>query len=134
MMESRSTPSMNNWLEGCQFTPSAEVAEVFRQIACSDPAFRVRGTRERILLHYQTGPELRPVKDKVGGWNQELSHWYISKMIADETNQILRKSLFKWRVEATHHWQLSDRAGLHAQEFRRVITALTAQKSPGGRT
>ena len=131
MMESRST---NNLLEGCQFTPPAEVAEVFRQIACSDPAFRVRCTKERIQLWCQTGAKLRRYKDKVGGWNQTREHWYISRMIADETNQILQKSLFKWRVEATHHWQLSNRAGLHAQEFRRVVTALTAQKSKGGRT
>ena len=131
MMESR---SMNNLLEGCQFTPPAEVAEVFRQIARSAPAYHVRGTQERILLHYQTGAELRPVKDKVGGWNQELRHWYISKMIADETNQILQQSLFKWRVEATHHWQLSDPAALHAQEFRRVVAALTAGNNTGDMT
>ena len=71
MMEGR---SMNNLLEGCQFTPPAEVAEVFHQIARSDPAFHVCGSRERIQLRYQTGAELRPLKDKVGGWNQERGH------------------------------------------------------------
>ena len=130
MMKSR---SVNDLLEGCQFTPPAVVAEVFRQIAYSDSAFHVCGSRERIQLWHQTGPELRRIKDKVGGWNQTRRHWYISMMIADETNQILQQSLFEWRVEATHHWQLSDPEALHAQEFRRVVTALTAQKSTGGR-
>ena len=131
MMEDR---SMSNLLEGCQFTPPAEVAEVFHQIDRSDPAFHVRGTQERILLHYQSGAELRPIKDKVGGWNQEREHWYISKMIADETNQILQQSLFKWKVEATHHWQLWDPAAVHAQEFQRVVVELTAGNSTGGMT
>ena len=53
-------------------------------------------------------------------------------MIADETNQILQESLFEWKVEATHHWQLSDPAALHAQEFRWVVVELTAGNSTGG--
>ena len=44
--------SMNNWLEGCQFTPPDEVAEVFHQIEGSDLAFAVCGSRERIQLWY----------------------------------------------------------------------------------
>ena len=111
-------------LEDCEFTPAEEVVNVFQGLKRLDSAFRVSGSKERVQLHYQTGTELRPVKDKVGGWNQTRGHWYISKMIADETNPILRQSLFEWKTEATHHWQLTGSSAREAQEFTRVVEEL----------
>lgn len=62
---------------------------------------------------------------KVGGWDDRLQCWYISKILARDHEELVRTNGFQWRDNNNGHqwWRLS---GPHnAGTFQKVVEALT---------
>ena len=73
--------------------------------------------------HCKTHVQLFLRGQKVGGWNRQENHWYVSQQIANETHPLPPKHSICWMEQATPpHWRLKGEDG--ADDFRRVVEEL----------
>lgn len=73
--------------------------------------------------HCKTHVQLKLQGRKVGGWNRQQGHWYVSQQIADATHPAPPKHGFCWMERAIPpHWRLKGGDG--ADAFRRVVGEL----------
>ena len=63
--------------------------------------------------------------DKLGGWNTKDEHWYVSKVIARDHEELVRRYGFRWMTKSGRHcwWQLDGSE--QAETFQAVVEALT---------
>ena len=63
---------------------------------------------------------------KVGGWNRQLRHWYVSQQIANESHPLPPKHGFCWKGNDTPpHWRLEGKDGEGTHEFNALVGKLT---------
>ena len=90
--------------------------------AASTAGFRVKEGREQVMLSSGDGT-------KVGGWNKNRKHWYVSRIIATGHEALMRRHRFKFKDRsADDHgwWQI--RGADNAVAFRSVCEALTGER------
>ena len=90
--------------------------------AASRAGFRVKEGKEQVMLFSGDGT-------KVGGWNKNLEHWYVSRIIAAGHEAFMRQHRFKFkdRTADDHRWW-QIRGADNAGKFRSVCEALTGER------
>lgn len=66
---------------------------------------------------------------KLGGWNTNNEHWYVSKVIAQGRSELLESHGFLWKEKPGHQWWQIDGVG-RVSEFRAVVAQLTGVPIP----
>ena len=79
--------------------------------------FRIEKGAQQIMLFSRENK-------KVGGWNTRDGHWYVSKLVAQGREDLLRDHGFEWMEKSGHQWWQRNRAA-NACAFANVVTALT---------
>ena len=90
--------------------------------AASRAGFRVREGKQQVMLFSGAGA-------KIGGWNKVNAHWYVSAVIAEGREALMRRHGFGLKGStANRHrwWQLDGADG--ADGFRRVCESLTGDR------
>ena len=91
--------------------------KVFR--AAEAAGFTVRPSRQQVMLYRQGR--------KVGGWNTRNAHWYVSKVIARNRDELLREHGFRWKEKRDHAWWQLD--GIeNPRAFVAVVARLTGTR------
>ena len=66
---------------------------------------------------------------KLGGWNTQKEHWYVSKRIAQNSGDLLERHGFRWMEKPGHEWWQIDGVG-KVSAFRAVAAKLTGAPIP----
>ena len=88
----------------------------------SRAGFRVREGKQQVMLFSSAGV-------KLGGWNKVSEHWYVSVVVAEGREALLRQLGFEFKdrtADKHRWWQLGGADG--ADRFRRVCEALTGDR------
>lgn len=100
-----------------------------REFAASakDAGYVVKLGSRRLMLRLQ--------REKVGGWDAAKKHWYVSKIIAQGSHDLLESHGFHWKEKpgrkgkSGHQWWQFD--GVEGvSEFRAVVAQLTGVPIP----
>ena len=86
--------------------------------AAEAAGYEVRRGRQQIMLRHDGR--------KVGGWNTRDHHWYVSKVIARDKDELVEGHGFRWmtKSDGRHCWWQLDGVD-NATEFQAVTEALT---------
>ena len=91
--------------------------KVFR--AAEAAGFTVKRGRQQIMLYRE--------RRKIGVWNTKDAHWYVSKVMARNRDDLLLRHGFGWRENGDHAWwQLDGIENGHA--FVAVVQGLTGTR------
>lgn len=66
---------------------------------------------------------------KLGGWNTQKEHWYVSKIEAQGNGGLLERHGFRWMEKPGHQWWQIDGVG-EVSAFRAVVAELTGVAIP----
>ena len=79
--------------------------------------YEIRRGRQQIMLRHD--------ERKVGGWNTRDRHWYVSKVIARDSDELMERHGFRWmtKSDGQHCWWQLDGAD-NAGAFQAVAEAL----------
>lgn len=94
--------------------------------AASRAGFRVREGKQQVMLFSSAGA-------KIGGWNKVHAHWYVSAVIAEGREALMRRHGFGFKDRSVNRhcwWQLDGADG--ADGFRRVCESLTGDRMGAG--
>ena len=85
--------------------------------AAEAAGYEVRPGRQQVMLRHDGR--------KVGGWNTKHDHWYVSRVIAGDHEDLMERNGFRWMTKTGGHcwWQLDGEDD--ADSFRNVVEALT---------
>ena len=87
---------------------------------------RVSEGKQQVMLFSSAGTRL-------GGWNKASEHWYVSAVVAEGHEALLRQHGFEFKdrtADKHRWWQLGGPDG--ADGFRRVCEALTGDRIRSG--
>lgn len=92
--------------------------------AAEAAGFTVRRGRQQVMLYHR--------ERKVGGWNTRNAHWYVSRIMAQNRDELLLQHGFRWREKRDHAWWQLD--GIeNASTFAAVVEGLTGTRIDPGR-
>ena len=69
--------------------------------------------------------------EKLGGWNTQKEHWYVSKRAAQGSDELLERHGFRWMENGSsgHQWWQIDGVD-KVSAFRSVVAKLTGVPIP----
>lgn len=80
-----------------------------------------------VLTHGSRKSWITLNRRKVGGWDDRLECWYVSKVLARDYDELMRANNFQWQDNKNGHewWR---RSGAHnGKSFQTVVETITEQ-------